>query len=346
MSHRVLALTVGCMALSFHPVHADLYWHQNGSPLDELTLVEGESVTVQLYNDDPVARYYDVTLNCDAPWIADVVMVTPLYLAGDWAFANDYDTEWWLHCEWNPAYPQPISVWGNHWDVTIQAVAPGGDTLTVTDMGFEHDALPVTVLPRTPVLMQAVSSKTHGPYGTWDIPVGIGDTESRSAQLGTGIPNQLTIIAAFDIPVAVLGGAAAVQTDVGTVAAVTQTNLQEVMINMTDVPFCGQVNLSFNDGVNGVVNVDYPTDPAYASDSTLCIRVVVGDYDNDGRVNFIDFSKARFTECLNRPVTSLNCARWDFDCSGIPGFMDMFKVKNSGLINKAAPPCPEPPIGP
>lgn len=189
-----------------------------------------------------------------------------------------------------------------------------------------------------PMLMSAHSRKTHGPAGIWDIDVGSGDIECRSAQLGTPDPNQLTIVAAFDIPIAVLGGPAAVQADVGTVSAVTQTGLHEVTIEMTGLPFFGQLNLTFPGVVDGWFL-------ASASDSTLCVRVVVGDYDNNGRVNFIDCAGVKGSGCLNQLVSSLDCARADIDCNGYPNWIDFTKVRNTELFNKTAPECTTP-IGP
>jgi hypothetical protein len=188
-----------------------------------------------------------------------------------------------------------------------------------------------------------VSRKAHTGAGTWDIDVGAGDIESRSAQLGTANPNEVLIVATFDIPVAVLGGAAAVQTDVGTVAGVVPGSVPgEVEITVTDLPLFGQVNLTFGDGTNGIVDADCPTDPVYASASSLCFRIIVGDYDNLARTNFLDFSLVKNAGYLNQVLTSLDMARADFDCGGRATFLDFSLVKNAGLINKTADACAAP----
>jgi len=80
-------------------------------------------------------------------------------------------------------------------------------------------------------------------------------------------------------------------------------------------------------------------DPASTSDSTLCVRVIVGDYDNLGRTNFTDFAKVKNAGYLNQLVNTLDKARADFDCSGRPNFTDFSRVKNAGLINQTAPEC-------
>jgi hypothetical protein len=212
------------------------------------------------------------------------------------------------------------------------------------DPDANHNGIPDECEP--PVLTGAVSRKWHGGSGAWDIDVGAGDIESRSLQLATtASPNQLTIIATFAIDVAVLGGVAAVQTDVGTVTSITQPHARVVEIDMTDLPYNGQVNLGFNDGVNGIVDATYPTDPATASNSTLCVRIIVGDYDNLGRTNYLDFRKIMADGYLGRAVASVAHAQADFDCSGTPSFLDFARVKNAGLINQTAPECATP-IGP
>lgn len=213
---------------------------------------------------------------------------------------------------------------------------------------------PIVAFATAPVLTGAVSRKTHGIFGDWDIDVGAGDIECRSLQVGTANPNELLIVATFDgtvtADVAVLGGPAAVQTDVGIVSSVTRTGVNEVTIQMTDLPLAGQVNLSFVDNpaapTAGVVDAACSGDANYASASTLCVRVIVGDYDNLGRTNFLDFAKIKNGGHLNQLVDSLNRARADLDCGGRPNFLDFAKVKNAGLLNQTAPQCPMPAIGP
>jgi hypothetical protein len=199
-----------------------------------------------------------------------------------------------------------------------------------------------------PVLIGAVSRKTHANAGDWDIDVGSGDVESRSAQLGTASANELKIIAEFDIAVAVLGGTDAVQTDLGTVTGVTANadgNPNKVEIDFTDAPTAGQINLTFGDGANGVVDATCATDPTTASASALCVSVVVGDDGNDGTTGYADFNNVRTAGYLNQTVSSDARARADFDCSGEPDFLDFSKIQNAGLLNQTAATC-SPPITP
>jgi hypothetical protein len=201
------------------------------------------------------------------------------------------------------------------------------------------------IVAASPSLTSAVSRKTHGTAGDWDINVGAGDIECRSLQLGTANPNQLRIIASFDMDVAILGGSAAVTSDVGTVSNVVPGSVpNEVDVTITNLPLFGQVNLGFVNNPSsptaGVVDANTPTDLTFASQSILCIRVVVGDYDNSARTTFLDFSKVKTAGYINQLVTDVDLARADFDCNGRPTFLDFSKVKNAGLINKTAAACP------
>jgi hypothetical protein len=184
-----------------------------------------------------------------------------------------------------------------------------------------------------PVLLTAVSQKTHTGAGDWAIDVGAGDIESRSSQLGTANPNEVTIVATFDMPIGLLGGAD-VLADIGTVSNVSQTDVSEATVTVSGLAMNTQVNLSFP----GVVDVN-TFNPASGSLSTLCVRIIVGDYDNLGRTNFLDYSKIQAAGYLNQLVTTVDIARADYDCNGRPTFLDFSKVKNAGLINQTAPEC-------
>jgi hypothetical protein len=188
------------------------------------------------------------------------------------------------------------------------------------------------------VLISAVSRKSHIGAGSWDIDVGAGDIECRSAQLGTANPNELTIIATFDIDIGLLGsGSEVVSTDVGTITSADQTNMRELTVVVTDLLLNTQVNLAFAGVVDG-----WSLDPGTASPSTLCVRGIVGDYDGLGRTSFLDFSKVNNAGYISQSVNSVDKARADFDCSGQPKFLDFSKVRNAGLLNQTAPACTAP----
>jgi hypothetical protein len=82
-----------------------------------------------------------------------------------------------------------------------------------------------------------------------------------------------------------------------------------------------------NSQKKGVVATANPH-PAYASDSTLCGRVIVGDYDNLGETTFPDFLETRDAGHLSQMV-----------CSDRSNFLDFSKIKGAGLTNQAAAQC-------
>jgi hypothetical protein len=140
--------------------------------------------------------------------------------------------------------------------------------------------------------------------------------------------------------VTALGTPDDVTTDVGTVTAVEPAGDDMLRITIDNLPFVGQVNLSFP----GVTSAALP-DPATGSDSTLCVSICVGDYDNLGRTNFTNLAKIKTAGYINQLVDSVDKARADFDCDGRPTFTDFAKVKNANLINAGVAPC-DPAIGP
>jgi hypothetical protein len=127
---------------------ANLIW----SPTNAITLNVGEIKIVQIYSDDPALGYYDVIMG--ANWLtgdaAQITDVTPLFLAGGYAYASPHPAAgwWYLHSEWGDL--RPISVWGDHWDVSIEGLSVGSYSLN-SDIhktaGTENDVLSITVVP-------------------------------------------------------------------------------------------------------------------------------------------------------------------------------------------------------
>ncbi len=150
MRKEFTLLLIIVVAVLAKPLYADLIWQSGGTSIDELILEPLQVVTVQLYCNDPVTRFYDVTIGNAASPVADITQVTPLYLAGDWAYASAGAPDWWdLHCEWDPSTTQPISVWGDHWDVTIKGLSQGNCLFNSDYYGGQgsNDILSVVVIP-------------------------------------------------------------------------------------------------------------------------------------------------------------------------------------------------------
>jgi hypothetical protein len=96
-----------------------LLWQSGGVDLDTLDLTLGATATVTLYQDDPAAHFYSVMMGSVVKGPANISGVTPLFLAGDLGKAVSLGgDEWQLSAGWSG--PAPISVWGNHWEVTFE----------------------------------------------------------------------------------------------------------------------------------------------------------------------------------------------------------------------------------
>ena len=215
----------------------------------------------------------------------------------------------------------------NFSDNQLNAYATGAEVATGDTVTFFLQT-PVA----KPVLQTVVSRKTHTGAGDYNVNVGIGDVESRSAQLGTANPNELTLVTTFNLDVGPVTNSDVIS-DVGTVSA-SKTGAKEVTVTLTNLPLNTQLNLAFPGVIDGNT-----LNPVSNSDSIICVRVIAGDYDNTGRTNFSDFDAIRTAGYLNQSVNSDGMARADFDCNGRPNFLDFAKVKNDGLIDQTAGDC-------
>ena len=128
-----LGVVAGCAA-----ANAALFWHSGGVDLDRLELPGWASATLTLYQDDPAAHLYTVFTGAAANPYAHINTVVPLYLAHDLGNAVPVGgDEWRLTAAWSG--PSPISVWGDHWEVTFEGLSRGeffygsgtGDVLAV-----------------------------------------------------------------------------------------------------------------------------------------------------------------------------------------------------------------------
>lgn len=121
-----------------------------------ITLDIDELEVVQIYSDIPEMHDYIVLMGNDASIVAEITDVTPLYLAGDLATADDYGDGWWSLANGYSEQQWPISLWGDHWDVSIRGLAVGDYSLHSDYDEYEgsDDILSITVVPEpTTVLL-------------------------------------------------------------------------------------------------------------------------------------------------------------------------------------------------
>ena len=123
---------------------------------DVITLDIDELEVVQIYSDIPQMHDYIVLMGNDASIVAEITDVTPLYLAGDLATATDFSNGWWSLANGYSEQQWPISLWGDHWDVSIRGLGVGDYSLHSDYDEYEgsDDILSITVVPEpTTVLL-------------------------------------------------------------------------------------------------------------------------------------------------------------------------------------------------
>lgn len=174
-------------------------------------------------------------------------------------------------------------------------VAPSG-----TSGGFVTFALPagshLMAIDRTagasaPVLLDAVSRKTHGPAGVFDIPLAVtnGDTDPPDATLAPvecRRGDTLTLVLAFDQPVSALE--AIVTAGTATVAGVDyDLPGGGVTIRLSGVANTQRLQVALQD-IRG-------PDGNAAATATVSLRILHGDTNDDGNVNTadVDLTKSR-----------------------------------------------------
>lgn len=278
------------------------------------------------------------------------------YTASVWVRGDSADVRFWIGIDpnggTNPAnadfIPTPATP-GTTWTQISRQVQAGSSTITVfikvqntviaNRNAFMDDASLTDNGPppgSRPVLTAAVSRKTHGgsPGVDRDIDVMSGATECRSGQLA-GPTGSLLIVATFNQAVSLLnGGNSAVTSSAGQVVAVVGEGTTTLQVTLAGVPHVGKFTMAFP----GVADAAAPSSTT-ASQSTLCVRVCAGDYNNNGRTNFMDFQAIKAAGLINT-ATASSTARADFDLNGVINYADFYGIKSAGILDSPAASCP------
>lgn len=173
-----------------------------------------------------------------------------------------------------------------------------------------------------PYIDAAVSHKTHGTAGTFDINV-------ASLSAVEGRKNGPTkVIVTFDKPVQQLSGTLAdVQVTQGTVTSLA-ANGATLDIGLTGAVGPQALTVSFP----GIADATYP---ALLVTGTLCFRVLAGDGNGDGIVSQLDLTSVRGR--LGQSVSGANF-RYDYNLDGWIGQTDLTSVR--GRLGTTAGSCP------
>ena len=210
--------------------------------------------------------------------------------------------------------------------ITIVSDNGGGNVAYSATFNFnasrgqhEEDVYYVRVAPSTPVAQSAVSRKTHGVAGTFDVDLGVSGPPGIECRSG-GPTNDYTMVVSFAGPVTVNGtpqaqviaGAGCVGTG-GVCNAGNNVTVSgnTVTIPLTNVTSAQTITVRLN-SVNSSANVD------------LGMSVLVGDVGGNGTVNASDVSQTKAQ--IGMVVTGANF-RTDVNANGTINASDASLVK-------------------
>jgi len=170
-----------------------------------------------------------------------------------------------------------------------------------------------------PQLAGAVSRKTHGGEGTFDVPLPLSGNVGVECRSG-GATNDYQMI--FNFANSVTVGSAAVTSGTGSVSSFSVSGSQ-VTVNLTGVTNAQTITVTLfnvNDGTN-------------SGDVPVSMGVLVGDVNGNGAVNASDVSLTKSQ--VGVPVTGLNF-REDVNANGVINSVDVAQVKAN--VGTALPP--------
>ena len=173
--------------------------------------------------------------------------------------------------------------------------------------------------PSTPIVQSAVSRKTHGSAGSFDVDLPLSGTPGIECRSG-GATNDYTIVVTFLANVSVNGNPqAAVTSGIGTIGSggvsnggMVMTSGNVVTIPLTNVANAQTINVTLNN-VNGSTNVTIP------------MGVLIGDVNGNGAVNASDVALTKSRS--GQPVAAATF-RSDVNADGSINAADVSLVKS------------------
>ncbi len=156
------------------------------------------------------------------------------------------------------------------------------------------------------VLLSAVSRKTHGDAGTFDIDLPVNTYFNAGIESRSDGPTQIVLTFSWFV------GGVNVQASAGSVDAFV-VNGPEVTVQLSDVPNAACLTLT----ASGI--------PGLEGQATVTIRCLEGDARADGEINILDLVHIR--NRLNQPVTAAGI-RADVKADGVVNILDLVQVRN------------------
>ena len=187
----------------------------------------------------------------------------------------------------------------------------GGNVAYCATFNGEEDIYYVRVAPVAPQAQSAVSRKTHGAAGTFDIDLPLTGNPGIECRSG-GASSDYQLVISFANPVTVAG--ASVTSGTGNVNSVS-VNGSQVTVNLTGVANAQSINVTLSGVSDGTTN----------GDLSVPMNVLTGDTTADGVVNSADISQAKSQS--GQSVTSSNF-REDVTVDGFINSADISLVKS------------------
>lgn len=193
--------------------------------------------------------------------------------------------------------------------ITIVSDNNGGSVAYTATFNGEEDIYYVRVAPIAPTALGAVSRKTHGSAGTYDVPLPLSGTPGIEPRIGPGHQ----IVVTFAAPVTVTS--AAVTSGTGAVSSYTVSGSQ-VTINLTAVTNAQTLTVTLR-GVDDGTNL---------GDVPVSMSVLLGDINASGQTNATDVSVAKATSGATANAGNF---RADITADGNINATDISQVKNN-----------------
>jgi hypothetical protein len=222
------------------------------------------------------------------------------------------------------------SVWSG---ATLEVVAAAEGTWYLHVQGFNADdvangTFTYEVLcedcapPEPPLVSDAVSRKTHGTAGDFDVDVSV----PTAVEGRMGGPTQLIVY--FDSEIQGVDGldASDVSLSSGTITQIDIVNGNQLHLALSDAAAAAVMQIAFP-GITGTAG--------QAVADELCFRVLPGDADGDGVVNIFDLVQVR--NALNQAATDITFPK-DVTADGLVNIFDLVAVRNN--LNQSVGTCP------
>src|SRR5438132_4085220 len=210
--------------------------------------------------------------------------------------------------------------------ITIVSDNTGGNVAYAATFNFnparnqhEEDVYYVRVAPSAPMAQSAVSRKTHGTAGTFDVPLPLTGNVGVECRSG-GATNDYQMIINFATSVTV--ESASVTSGTGSVSSFS-VSASQVTINLTGVTNVQTITVTLHNVNDGTSTGDVP----------VSMGVLVGDVNGDAAVNASDVS---LTKSQVGVAVSGSNFREDVNANGVINSVDVAQVKAN--VGTALPP--------